>query len=157
MNSKLFIAMLAAKYAQIQVRLKSAIEPLDEISLNWRPNENSSSIANLILYLAGTIQYRIENDFHGEPEPGAWTGFNPMQWKSKEELLEIIEDSFQRLDEAVRRLGERDFLTEAAGTEEAINPEVLHQCASHFSEHLGQVLYLSQMRTPAVTMELQHG
>jgi len=138
--------LLVKKFQEIEKRIKLVLEQLSEDEVNWRPNESSNSIANLIIHIDGNIRERIskginKKDYirHRDEE------FEPVT-KNKSELIEILEKSFYELIETAK--GMTDSLmaqTQIVRNKERTNLDVMVQCATHFSEHLGQILYIGKM------------
>jgi hypothetical protein len=138
--------LLVKKFQEIEKRIKLVLEQLSEDEVNWRPNESSNSIANLIIHIDGNIRERIskginKKDYirHRDEE------FEPVT-KNKSELIEILENSFYELIETTK--GMTDSLmaqTQIVRNKERTNLDVMVQCATHFSEHLGQILYIGKM------------
>lgn len=145
MESIRYLEMSAAKYAQIRSRLKNAIEPLDEISLNWRPNGRSLSIVMLVISLTEALRERIANDFKGVPAAAFPLKASSAAWMSKEEVLSLIDESFDRMNDVLLHLSGTSPDPAGQGVVEAVHAEILHQCSALMSEQLGQVLYLSQL------------
>jgi len=138
--------ILAKKFQEIEKRIKLVIDQLSDDELIWRPNESSNSIASLIIHIEGNIGERIskginKRDYirHRDEE------FEPTS-KKKPELIEILEKSFCELIETIKGMTESlIFQTQIVRNKERTNLDVLLQCATHFSEHLGQILYIGKM------------
>lgn len=65
---------------------------------------------------------------------------------TKLELKEMIEKNFQELIETTRSISKETLAeTQMVRNRERTNLDILLQCATHFSEHMGQVLYLGKM------------
>lgn len=81
--------LLVTKFHQIETRIKLLLDQLSDEELNWRPNESSNSISNLIIHIEGNIGERIskginKKDYtrHRDKE------FEPIS-KTKSELIEM--------------------------------------------------------------------
>lgn len=138
--------LLVKKFQEIEKRIKLVIGQLSDDEVNWRPNESSNSIANLIIHINGNIGERIseginKKDYirHRDEE------FEPVNIK-KSELIEILEISFNELIETTKKMTDSKMSqTQIVRNKERTNLDVLVQCATHFSEHLGQILYIGKM------------
>jgi hypothetical protein len=138
--------LLVTKFQEIEKRIKLVLDQLSDDEVNWRPNESSNSIANLIIHIDGNIGERIskginKKDYtrHRDEE------FEPVT-KEKSEIIEILEKSFYELIETTR--GMTDGLmsqTQMIRNKERTNLDILIQSVTHFSEHLGQVLYIGKL------------
>ncbi|PFG05293.1 DinB family protein [Bacillus sp. es.034] len=146
--NQIIINNLVTKFVQIKSRMLSVINQLSNDDINWRPNEESNSISNLVIHIAGNIHQRIEVGICGLPDKRERDEeFNINKIVSKEEAIEIIESHFEILDKTIKNLEYEEYLRpQKVRSNEVTILEVLLQCASHFSEHLGQILYIGKMR-----------
>jgi hypothetical protein len=126
----------------------SVINQLSDEDINWRPNEESNSIANLVIHIAGNIHQRIEAGICGLQDNRDRDGeFNVNKVLSKKEVIEIIEKNFKILDETIKNLSYEDYLRlQKVRNQNVTVLDVLLQCTTHFSEHLGQILYIGKMK-----------
>ncbi|MDF2963897.1 MAG: hypothetical protein K0S39_5632 [Paenibacillus sp.] len=150
-NQKLFETVKAnweTKLTEIRSRMTFVIRQLTDEQVNWRPDGESNSIANLILHIEGNIHQRIESailggvdrrDRDGEFDNGVYAGV--------EELTLRLEKAFDLLLKTVSAIKAERLLDpiQIRGKQVTVY-DVINQCASHFSEHLGQVLYLAKMQ-----------
>lgn len=51
--NQIIINNLLTKFEQIKNRILSVINQLSDEDINWRPNEESNSISNLVIHIAG--------------------------------------------------------------------------------------------------------
>ncbi|PWV94436.1 uncharacterized protein DUF1572 [Paenibacillus cellulosilyticus] len=140
----LIFTQLVSKFEEIRDTLKKGIEQLEDDDLNYRPNYESNTIANLVVHIEGNINQRIGTGLHGFQDVRSRDNeFSRELYVSKDELLNKIDNSFKLLIESIKELSNEDLLRsiEVRGKAKIVY-EVLQQCASHYSEHLGQILYL---------------
>ncbi|WP_171652040.1 DUF1572 family protein [Paenibacillus foliorum] len=137
-----------AKLIDIQRRMIEAVTQLKEEQLNWRPNEESNSIANLIVHIEGNIHQRIEATVLGGVDRRDRDGeFENGVHLSSEELLQRFNNSFDLLMRTVSTLREDRLLETVQVRDRQVTVfDVVNGCATHFSEHLGQVLYLAKIQ-----------
>ncbi|HAQ3752440.1 DUF1572 domain-containing protein [Rhodococcus hoagii] len=65
---------------------------------------------------------------------------------TKEQLHVRINNSFNLVIDTIGKLEDEDlFGTQIVRGKERTTYEVLQQCATHYSEHLGQVLYIAKL------------
>ncbi|WP_229593183.1 DUF1572 family protein [Rossellomorea vietnamensis] len=69
---------------------------------------------------------------------------------SKVEVEKMVMDQFQFqfqfVIDTIREMSEESLLdTQFVRGRERTNVEILHQCAAHFSEHMGQMLYIAKL------------
>ncbi|MFD0679778.1 MULTISPECIES: DUF1572 family protein [unclassified Paenibacillus] len=136
------------KLNDIQQRMIAAISQLNDEQLNWRPNEESNSIANLILHIEGNIQQRIEATvLGGVDRRDRDAEFDIGVHASGEELLQRFNKSFDLLKQTVSTISEERLLeTVEVRARQVTVFDVLNGCATHFLEHLGQVIYLAKIQ-----------
>ncbi|TNJ67299.1 DUF1572 domain-containing protein [Paenibacillus hemerocallicola] len=137
---------LRQKCAEIRKRMTKAVGQLSDRQLNWRPDEGDNSIANLIVHIEGNVRQRISAGIFGEPDiRDRESEFETSVYSDKARLLASIDYTFGLLDEALDKLTPEEWLrTMPVRDRETTVFEVLNQCANHFSEHLGQILYLAK-------------
>lgn len=137
---------LIKKFGEIQSRLLKAINQLDDEQLNWKPNEASHSISTLIKHIEGNIQERIlKGILHQEIQRKREDEFKQTFIK-KTELVTVVEGRFQLIIDLIRgitdeKLSEKQIVR----NKERTHLDMLHQCAAHYSEHMGQIFYITKL------------
>jgi len=138
--------LLVRKFQEIERRIKLVLDQLNEEELNWRPNESSNSIANLIIHIEGNIGERVSKGINKKDYDRHRDEEFEQVIKKKSELTEILERSFFELIETTKNMTEELMSqSQIVRNKERSNLDILMQCATHFSEHLGQVLYIGKM------------
>lgn len=143
----LIFDQLVCKFEEIRDTLRKGIAQLEDDQLNYRPNDESNTIANLVVHIEGNIHQRIGTGLHGyEDVRSRENEFSRELHVTKDELLYRIDNSFKLLLDSIKELQNEDLLRriEVRGKAKSVY-EVLQQCASHYSEHLGQILYLAKI------------
>lgn len=138
---------LISKFREIQESTLFVLDQLDNEDLNWRPNAYSNSIANLVKHINGYIKERIEKGIltqsiyrNREEELGE-------TFTSKEELLKIIKNRFDFVIYTIESISDELLeATQHVRGKDRTNLDMLHQCAAHFSEHMGQIIYIAKIR-----------
>ena len=65
---------------------------------------------------------------------------------SKVELEKLVLNQFQFVIDTISQMSEESLLkTQFVRGRERTNLEVLYQCTAHFSEHIGQILYIAKL------------
>ncbi|SDW24456.1 DUF1572 family protein [Paenibacillus sp. CF384] len=137
--------ILISKFEEIERRMLSVLEQLDDEEVNWRPNETSNSIANLIVHISGNINERILNGILNRNAVRNRDEEFEELYRTKQELLDITRESFQFTIETIKGLTKDEwYKTQVVRNKERTHLEVIIQCAAHFSEHLGQVFYIAK-------------
>jgi hypothetical protein len=140
--------LLLGKFAEIQSRTWAACEQLEEEALNWRPTAESNSIANLIVHIGGNVRERIGQGMLGMPfDRDREAEFAVLPFLSAEALREQWSGAFSLLTGALREAAPELLAgMQTVRGKQRQNLEIFHQCAAHFSEHMGQILYIAKMR-----------
>lgn len=137
---------LVGKFQEIERRWLAAVEQLNEEQLNWRPNEGSNSIANLVVHIRGNVSERINAGIHGEDSQRDRDAEFESVVLGKARLIELVREAFDIVIRAVASMTPQQFEeTQTIRGQQRTNFDVLLQCATHFSEHLGQVLYVAKL------------
>lgn len=137
---------LTKKFGEIQSRINKAISQLDDEQLNWKPNEVSHSISTLIKHIEGNIQERIlKGILHQDIQRNREVELKQTFIK-KSELETVIEKQFQLIIDIIseirdEKLEEKQLVRNCERT----NLDMLHQCAAHYSEHMGQIFYITKL------------
>lgn len=137
---------LVKKFQEIQRRILLVMDQLSEEQLNWKPNEQSHRIANLVLHIEGNIKERIAKGIlHQNIVRDREAEFSTVSI-SKAELTAIVEGNFNFLIDIVSKLTDRELeQTQLVRNKERTNIDILHQCAAHYSEHMGQIFYIAKL------------
>ena len=137
---------LVKEYA---VKIRLCLEQLSDGDLWWRPNEQSNSVGNLLLHLAGNIRQWIVSGVggaldtrHRQPE------FDERGPLPRDEVLRRFESALSDTD---RVLGALDpgMLTQdrtIQGRDTNVFRAVYH-VVEHFGMHTGQIMYITKLRT----------
>lgn len=140
------IKLLTNKFEEIQRRIILVLDQLSDEQVNWRPNESSNSIANLIIHIRGNINERITKGIHNkEISRNRDEEFEDI-YITKQDLINITNESFDEIIETTKIMTKESLMkTQLVRNKERTNLDMLIQCAAHFSEHMGQVLYIGKM------------
>lgn len=140
-------ANLIKKSAEIRRRMLQAIDQLNDDQINWRFNSECNSIANIVVHIRGNIHQRIEAGILGKPDTrDREAEFDPGVRLTLQEAKQMIEESFDLLENTIHNLSGDDLLNKQTVRGKSVTLyDVLNQCNAHFSEHLGQVLYVAKM------------
>ncbi|XID94901.1 DUF1572 family protein [Paenibacillaceae bacterium WGS1546] len=136
---------LVKKFEEIQRRTIKAIDQLDEEQLNWAPDHISHNIPTLLRHIEGNIKERIrkgicKEEIDRDREKEFAKAFMP---KSEAELL--INENMEFVIETITRLPDDKFgEKQIVRGKERSNLDMLHQCAAHYSEHMGQIFYIAK-------------
>lgn len=137
---------LINKFGEIQRRISKAMEQLSDEQLCWKPNEESHSIASLIRHIEGNILERIGSGILGQPNDRNRDHEFAQVPATQSELLSIIQTRFDFIIHSIAQMTEEDFRkTQIVRNKQRTNMDMLHQCAAHYSEHMGQIFYIAKL------------
>ncbi len=138
---------LVHKAGEIRKRLLLAVNQLNEEQINWRFNSECNSIGNLLVHIRGNIHQRIEAGIRGGQDTrNREAEFEGDVRLTLQEAKNMILESFDLLEKATSELTAENLLTKQQVRGKSVTTyEVLNQCNAHFSEHLGQILYIAKM------------
>ncbi|MDT3429153.1 putative damage-inducible protein DinB [Paenibacillus forsythiae] len=139
-------SILIAKFEEIHRRVILVLDQLSDRQVNWRPNDSSNSIANLIVHISGNINERISKGINNKDFiRNRDEEFGELN-RTQEELIQITNESFREIIETTKSMTEETFMkTQLVRDRERTNLDMLIQYATHFSEHMGQVFYISKI------------
>lgn len=143
------------RLANLRSRAAQAIERLSDDEVNWRPDEDSNSIANLVLHMSGNLKQRLHSEVGGEPfARNRDAEFSLNAWLTRNQALAELNQSFAGADAVLSRLTREDLArTGRLLTGEATCLELIVHTAMHLAEHVGQILYIGkQLKGPEWVM-----
>jgi hypothetical protein len=109
--NQVVINNLLLKFAEIKNRMTAAIDQPSDEDINWRPDEESNSIAKLVLHIAGNILQRVEGGIGWPEDTRDRDGeFDRRQILKKEETIKIVTEKFAVLEKTIRRVSVEDLL-----------------------------------------------
>ena len=150
--STLFLQFSRSKLLeQYWPRMRACVEPLTPEQLNWRPNEASNSIANLILHLDGNVRQWLVASFNCEPdERNRPAEFAERSRLSAAPLLAQLGATMDEAAAVLARLTPADLTAryEIQGYHVS-GLDAVYQVVEHFGLHYGQILYIAKSLTAA--------
>lgn len=147
MNDVLLDALRTRITAVFPAQVRGALEPLTDEQLWWRPNEQSNSIGNIVLHLAGSLNHFLNRNIGGiEYERDRAAEFAERRTIPKAELLAIFDDMVAKAERTFaaltpERLGE-------PSPEPKMHQIVLQDLVNvlaHLSNHAGQIVWIAKM------------
>jgi len=154
-NQDAELAILFLKFSrekligQFWPRLRTAVEPLTEEQVWWRPNDASNSIGNLILHLNGNVRQWLVDSFNGtedgrdRPAEFSATGGVPA-----EALLARLGATIDEAGTVLGRLTAEEL--RAPYTIQGYHVrglDAVYQVVEHFGLHYGQIAYIAKSLT----------
>jgi uncharacterized damage-inducible protein DinB len=128
-------------------QVRAAIASLTDEQLWWRPNEQSNSIANLMLHLTGSLNYFLNRNIGGiEYNRDRDAEFAQRGSLTKAELLALFDDMVAKATRTFDALTpERLDDPSPEPKMHAVVVEDLINVAIHLSAHTGQILWIAKM------------
>ncbi|MDP2872011.1 MAG: DUF1572 family protein [Bacillota bacterium] len=142
------VALFRGKLQELHSRTVAALQQLGDEDVNWRPNEESNSIVNLAVHLAGNLQQRMEAGIAGGADRRDRDAeFNERKWHARDEVLAILDGSLAMTDRVLQELGPGGLdAVQRIRNRETTVLEVLLTVTHHVAEHIGQMLYIAKLR-----------
>jgi hypothetical protein len=147
-SAELFVHFSRTKLLdQFWPRMQSAVEPLADEQIWWRPNPASNSIGNLLLHLNGNVWQWLVASFNGlEDARDRPAEFNATTHSSKAALLGQLGGTMQEAERVLSRLTENDLLTSFEIQGYMVRGlDAVYQVVEHFGMHYGQIVYIAKM------------
>ncbi|MCM3627510.1 DUF1572 domain-containing protein [Paenibacillus glycanilyticus] len=136
---------LTRKFEEIQGRILKALEQLDDEQVNWSPSTNSHSISTLIRHMEGNALERVNKGILYQDISRDRDAEFRHVFKTKEELVLTIRNCLEGITGALRSISDEQLeRTQSVRGKERTNLDMLHQCAAHYSEHMGQIFYIAK-------------
>lgn len=136
---------LSKKFEEIRRRILKALEQLDDEQVNWRPDGTSHSISTLIRHIEGNIQERIMKGILHEDVQTIRDNALKQTYVKRDELEKIVHDRFELVVDTLKNISDEKLeQTQLVRNRERTNLDMLHQCAAHYSEHMGQIFYIAK-------------
>lgn len=130
-------------------KIERCLEELTDIDVWWRAAEESNSIGNLILHLAGNARQWIVSSVGGKADVRVrQREFDEREMMPRSELLALLRRNMAEVDDVLARLDDSLLLErrQIQGRDVTILEAVFH-VVEHFSMHTGQIILLTKMLT----------
>jgi uncharacterized damage-inducible protein DinB len=129
------------------VKIERAVQKMTDDQIWWRANEESNSVENLLLHLAGNVRQWIISGIGGAPDKRFRQGeFDERNQIGGEELLKILRNAVEEACAVLDDLNDADLLEKRSiqGRETTVLSAVYH-VAEHFAMHAGQIIFIAKM------------
>lgn len=147
MNELLLEALRSRMTRVFPQQIRAAVEPLTDEQIWWRPNEQSNSIGNLLLHLAGSLNHYLNRNVGGiDYERDRAAEFAERRAIPKAEVLAIFDDMVAKAERTF------DALTPARLADPSPEPKMhsivvqdLVNALTHLANHAGQIVWIAKM------------
>lgn len=136
---------IAKKFGEMETRVLKIIVQLDDEQLNWRPNETSHSISTLIRHVDQSIQERIMNGILHHDITSNRDDELRHTYVPKSQLKRVVETRFQFVIDSIRNMTDEELEERYLQRRGVRNLDMLHQCLTHYAEHMGQMFYVAKI------------
>lgn len=136
------------KMRDLSRRTTDALAQLSDADINWRPNEESNSIENLVLHLVGNIQQRMVAGIQGLPDVRDRDAeFNTRDDMTRDQAIALVQEWFGLAADAMGQLPvTRLFDPLEVQSQQTTVHAVINTVVTHAAEHVGQMLYIAKLR-----------
>lgn len=143
-----FLTAQRQLFGEIRRRMLAAVKQLSDADLAWRPNEQSNSMANLVVHVCGNLTQRYVAQLGGAPDVRDRDAeFRLDVRRTGEELQWMIDSTFDAVDEILAGLPHERLFESTQIRERKVSVlSLVNRTCAHASEHLGQMLYIGKMR-----------
>jgi uncharacterized damage-inducible protein DinB len=135
---------------EFRTKLHSAVAALPACALWSRPNDESNSVGNLLLHLAGNVRHWIVSGVGGAPGSRERAAeFSAREGADAAELLARLDLALREADHVLGSLTDDALLERRTiqGRDVTVLEAVYH-VVEHFAQHLGQIILLAKLHAP---------
>ncbi len=128
-------------------KIERCLEQLTDEQIWWRPNEESNSIANLLLHLSGNARQWIVCGLGGESDERVrQKEFDERSTIPRSELMARVRQTLTDVDRVLAHFDRASILRQyPIQGNKASALEAIFHVTEHFSMHTGQIILLTKM------------
>lgn len=135
---------------EYRTKLRKTLDALPADALWWRANDQSNSVGNLLLHLAGNVRQWIVSGVGGADDKRFRAGeFTANGGQSLDQLWATIDAAITDADAVIAKLDEASLARRLTiqGREVSVLDAVYH-VVEHFALHLGQIILIAKLSAP---------
>ena len=135
---------------EYRTKIRAAVESMPSDALWWRANDQSNSVGNLLMHLAGNIRQWIVGGVGRQPNARDRAGeFAARGGANAEELLAELDRAIDEVDAVLAGLSDAELLTSRTiqGRDVTVFEAVYH-VTEHFTMHAGQIILIAKIHSP---------
>jgi uncharacterized damage-inducible protein DinB len=136
--------------SEYRTKIRAAVEALPADALWWRANDQSNSVGNLLMHLAGNIRQWIVAGVGGaEDRRDRGSEFATRAGAGASELLDALDETLDAVDAVLADLTPSDLASPRSiqGRQVSVLEAVYH-VVEHFALHSGQIILIAKMHAP---------
>ena len=146
--ARVFLQYSRERFARELERIHLCFDQIEEDEVWWHPAEGCNSIGNIIIHLCGNIGQWMTSVARGHADTrDRHREFDDQQNMTKAELLSLIDGTVEMALSAIQD-------TDVAKLTESLVIQAFHasfltaiyETERHFSEHVGQIAYITKLR-----------
>lgn len=130
-------------------KIEQCLEKLTDEQVWWRTGEESNSIGNLLLHMAGNARQWIVSSIGGAPNARVrQQEFDQRETIPRSELLTKLRETLDEVTAVLERVDEAKLLERRTiqGDDVTVLEAIFH-VVEHFSMHTGQIILITKMLT----------
>ncbi len=130
-------------------KIQACLKILPETDLWWCPNDRSNSVGNLLLHLTGNLnQWILAGIGSNEDCRTRDQEFSTSEGKDVATLFQELHQTIHQVTQVIEAL-DTDSLNHKMTIQriEVTILEAIYHAMEHFSMHVGQIIYLTKLRT----------
>ncbi len=130
-------------------RLEQCLDTLSDEDIWWRAHETDNSIGNLLLHLRGNVHQWIVSGLGGSADDRQRSlEFSARSQVPKGQLLRQLRETLEAADRTLERF-DPDLLLEVRRFQkwDVSCLDAITHVVEHFAQHLGQIIYITKLRT----------
>src|SRR5688572_10725156 len=131
-------------------QIDACLEMLDDAQIWWRPNEQANAVGNLMLHLAGSNRYYLEQVIAGRDiARNRDEEFTARGGSSKAQVRDVWDEAMRVTDEVLSGLepSQMTQATDRTGKATTFGQILLH-VTHHNAAHMGQIVWITKMLHP---------
>jgi len=130
-------------------KIERCLDALSEDDVWWRQHETDNSIGNLLMHLAGNVRQWIVTGLGGSADiRERQHEFSERNRLPKRLLLERLKDALRQADTVLGRIDAGKLLEmRHIQKYDVTSLDAVSHVVEHFAGHLGQIIYITKLRT----------
>jgi uncharacterized damage-inducible protein DinB len=135
---------------EYRTKIRRAVRAIPSEAIWDRANDQSNSVGNLLLHLAGNVRQWIVSGVGGAPDTRDRAAeFGARRGQAADELLARLEAVLIEADAVIARLTADDLVKRRTiqGRDVTVMAAV-YTAVQHFSMHLGQIIMIAKEHSP---------
>lgn len=137
-------------------QIAACLDALTDEQIWWRPNEQANAVANLVLHLAGSNRYYLEQVIGGrDTGRDRAAEFAARGGRSNAQIAEVWEEARRAAERVLDTIEPSQLIqtTDRSGKVTTYAQILLH-VTHHNAAHMGQIVWITKMLRPGALDDL---